>query len=287
MKVVFVASDKPREAVLGEAFVAGARSHGHDAEVTRRPDGGVPPADVVDADVVAMVGVKSAAMFAANMRMGRTCLMFDKGYSRHRKDGARTWEYWRVAVNAHQPTRYLPAMRMPNDRWRALGVDVRPWRQRGAHIVLAGSSAKYHAFHGLHDPTRYAAKVAGQIRHLTNRTVIYRPKPSWRDAVPISGTVYSGAQQSMADVLHNAWALVTHGSNACFEAMIAGVPCVVLGDAVARPISSTALQEINLPRLAEHVDRMQLLANLAYCQWTVSELASGAAWPSIQWAMFQ
>ncbi len=151
--------------------------------------------------------------------------------------------------------------------------------------MLAGSSAKYHAFYGLSDPTRYAQKIVKQLAHLTKREIIYRPKPSWREAVPIRGTRFSPPKSYMLEnlghILPTAHCLITHGSNACFDAMVAGVPSIILGDGVALPISSCDLYKIeDLPKPRDHA-RLQLLANLAYHQWTESELASGQAWDTI------
>jgi hypothetical protein len=73
-----------------------------------------------------------------------------------------------------------------------------------------------------------------------------------------------------------AHALITYGSNACFEAMLAGVPSIVIGDAVMRPVSSTSLAEIERPRFASEDDRLSLLSALAYCQFRLHEIAIGA-----------
>jgi len=72
--------------------------------------------------------------------------------------------------------------------------------------------------------------------------------------------------------------LVTHGSNACFDAVCLGIPCIILGDAVAKNMSSTTLDEIESPRLASEAERHQWLSDLAYWQWTEAEHASGEAW---------
>ena len=82
--------------------------------------------------------------------------------------------------------------------------------------------------------------------------------------------------------LGGAWATVTHGSNFCFESVTSGVPCIILGDGVARPISSTRLSQIETPRLATDVERRKWLCGLSYCQWTLPEFASGQAWAEIK-----
>lgn len=272
MRVAFFASEKAREQSLGRAFCDGLAAHGDRGRVV--------PNDtlVADADVAVMVGVKSARIWRANRDAGRTCVMLDKGYVRDRLPGSPVWKYWRVSVNAHHPTGTLMDVARPHDRLDALGLEMKPWSE-GGHVVIAGSSAKYHAFHGLPHPTTYARRI---VAELAGREIVYRPKPSWREAVPIRGARYSTRPEGLEDALAGAGALVTHGSNACFEAVLAGVPCIVLGDAVARPISSTSLDDIEAPCLATDDERRQWLANLAYAQWTMAEFASGEAWAAIR-----
>lgn len=279
MHVVFLSSDKARERILSEAFVAGVKAHGDTYEVHRlQPE----PVTYEQADAVCMVGVKSKELFRGHVRAGVHVVMLDKGYSRHAVSGAvRAWEYWRVAVDAHHPTHYLDRIARPSDRFERLKLDVKPWRKKGEHVVFAGSSAKYHSFYDLPDPTRYAYKMLRRLSGQTSRRLVYRPKPSWKDAEPIAGSDYSEGG-SIADVLEGAHALVTHGSNACFEAVISGVPCIITGDAVAKNISSHDCEDIENLRLATDEERMQWLSNLSYCQWTMREMLSGEAWQYIR-----
>lgn len=268
-----MASDKPREKRLAEAFLAGVRKHGDSGVRSHKC--------VAEADVAVMVGVKSRETFRANRDAGRSVIMVDKGYSRHRLPGEKDWEYWRVSVDAHHPTSHIMDFR-DTRRVAKMGVGLKPWRTWGKHIIIAGSSAKYHDFYNLPHPTEYAEQLVERIREMTDRPIMYRPKPSWKEAKPIRGTLWSGNDQHIDRALIGAWALVTHGSNACFEAVCAGVPCVVLGNAVARPISSASLDSVESPRLAPEAERRRWLCGLSYCQWTMDEFASGEAWATIR-----
>lgn len=274
MKVTFWHSDKPRERILADAFREGVKIHGDEIELRAL----LPEVQVADCDVAVMVGVKSRELFRAHWQAGAHTIMIDKGYIRRSAPGpVKIWEYWRCAVDAHHPTATLMATRRPFDRIEQLQIPLKPWRKTGSHIVLAGSSAKYHEFYGLKEPTAYASKLVRHLQTITGRSIVYRPKPSWADAVPVEGSVFS-RDGTIEDVLQGAHALITHGSNACWEAVVHGIPCVVLGDAVARPISSQAVEEIETPLMAPPSVRAQWMANLAYCQWTQTEFASGEAW---------
>lgn len=283
MKICFWHSDKPRERLLADAFATGARLLGDEVETAYLE----PEPKVADCDVACMVGVKSRELYQAHYRAGVHVIYFDKGYTRHAAAGpVKLWEYWRVAIDAHHPTNKLMDVNRPDDRMDALKLIMGQWRPKGEHIVLAGSSQKYHDFYAMRPPTEYWRRVVRELRALTGRPIVYRPKPSWKDAVPIDGTRFSGGDESIEDVLAGAHALVTHGSNACFEAVLHGVPCVVLGEAVAKPISSTMLEDIEKPLLAPYQLRYQWLANLAYWQWTMREMSEGKAWAVLRPQIF-
>jgi hypothetical protein len=282
VKVRFWASDKPRERILAEAFVTGVKAFGDQAD-TRSLGEEITP----DCDVAVMVGVKSKELWRAHQRMGVQLIYLDKGYDRHdRGDGSRVWEYWRCAVNAHQPTaKFRPDY--PTDRMEAFEWEFKPWRKSGSHVLIAGSSAKYHSFYDLKEPNDYWRKAIKQMN--TKRFIVYRPKPSWKEAQAIEGTEFHHGPNmpGIDDDLKNAHVLVTHGSNACFEAMLAGVPSIVIGDAVAKPISSTELTDIEKPRLASDAERKALLAFLSYHQFTMEEMCEGIAWRTLRQEIFR
>ncbi len=271
MKVHFVAADKDRERDVGAAFIEGVLRHGDEGDVV------VKSASITDCDVAVMIGVKSRKLFRAYREAGSDVVMMDKGYFRHRLPGSKAWEYWRVAVNAHHPTDALDRD-VSERRLERSGLELEPWRRKGKYIVIAGSSEKYHAFYDIPHPTEWAERLVEQIKATTAKPIIYRPKPSWKGARWIAGTFFSGADENLNALLDDAHCLVTHGSNACFEAVLRGVPSIILGNGVAKPISSTDIEDIDRPYLASMKDRRRWLANLLYWQWTEAEFASGQAW---------
>lgn len=273
MKIVFFASNKRREIHLAKAFLAGAKAHG--VEVERRDNHDIPAE--TDYQYACMVGVKSSKLWKSMLLKGVTPIMFDKGYSR-RKLGI-AWQYWRISVGAHHPTLTSLSGAYPTDRFFSLGFKMAPeWREGGSHILLAGSSAKYHNFYDMANPTSYARDVVKAIRRYTDRPIIYRPKPSWGQAIPVPGTRFSQEGKPLLADLEGAHAVVTHGSNACFDAALVGVPSIVLGNGVMASISSNTVSEIEKPRKG---DRLPLFAALGYHQWTLEEMKSGEAFATI------
>lgn len=276
MKFVLWKAPKGYEDALAPALMAGAAANGDEivikpTEEYRGPefDGGI------------LIGVVKREILWDHQAKGSTAIYLDKGYHRSRSPyGDRSLpEWWRICINAAHPTEYLMKVKRPYDRARLLPVLMPEKRYRGGDkIVILGSSAKFHHTHHLAHPTEWTRELVKQIREWTDRPIIYRPKPSWADAEPVEGTIFDhGGKSQVADTLKQAHAAVTYGSIASVDAIVAGVPCVVLGNAVARPVS-TLLSEIEDPHWPDLAAREQWFANLCYCHWRPSEIESGLAW---------
>jgi hypothetical protein len=262
---------KPRELNLFEAVREGAAKHGDTVHIEEVRKYSKPNHKF---DAVAIWGVKSGAkqFLTDHWKIGMTTLMFDKGYVR---DG----NYTRVSVDDSQPLRYFQRVSRPPDRFDALGVNLRSHNAGGGRSILfAGSSQKYCSFHGLGDATRYAKGVIEQAEFYTDDPIIYRPKPSWSGAVPIRDHRYSPPTEKIGDVLSGCRALITFGSNAAIDAIVRGIPAIVLGDGIAKPVCSNDIRDIADPYLPSEKERRQWCNDWAYCQWTFEEHRSGEAW---------
>lgn len=283
MEIAFFCADKERETRLADAFIQGLSTTGEDFgyKVYKSAH-----ASFGDADAICMVGVKSLDLFKEARKAGKHVIYFDKGYFRHRGPN-RTWEYWRVCIDDHHPTDYVGRAKHGEARWKKLAhrrlLEMKLWRDDGLHIVYAGSSDKYHKFVGLPPPTECAQDVVRRIRKITQRKIIYRPKPTWLEAEPIKGAEFSGRDQDIGTVLRGAWCLVTYGSNSTFEAILQGIPCIVLGNGIAAPISSHTLDDIESKDLCpSYVARDQWLWNLGWCMFSEEEMKLGLAWAALK-----
>lgn len=205
----------------------------------------------------------------------RTAVYVDLGYW-GRRQGGRWAGYHKVCVNARHPSAYY---RKPqHDRARInqfRGLLADPWREDGRHILLAGMGDKGALAEGF-APEQWEREAIDQIRAVTERPILYRPKPSWKKARPISGTMYSDPKEKVVeDELANCWAVVTHHSNVAIDGLVAGIPAFCWGG-VAAEFSSQRLASIERPLYPDGRDAW--MADIAYTQWSVAEMASGACW---------
>lgn len=237
-------------------------------------------------DASCVIGVKGANLVRQLEARGEPWIYWDKAYNRD-------WPtYWRVSYCGHQPTDYLMGLNYPGDRAAEQGWIAKPWRKptSDGHVMFAGASLKYHKFFDLGDPTEYAEDVVRQINARTGRRVIYRPKPSWGAAAPVDGAEFSWTASKRIDHpiskdIAGAHVVVTHGSAAALDGLRAGVPAIVLGHAVTRSISSTSLDDLENPREASLEECQRLMANLAYCQFSLEEIRRGMAWKHLRLLM--
>lgn len=290
MKVTFLQSkfDEPvrkkdgllhREEQLARALRAGIPATGDEVEIIPIPK---EPCDL-DTDFVAFVGMKCHEWFDWCQDNGQRFIYMDKGYYHREFEDRKNIILWRATIDAQQPVDYIANAKHNPERWNKLGRVMAPWREskKDSHIIIANSSEKYHAFFDLAHPGEWVENVRDEIRKYSNRPIWYRPKPSWRNARPIKGTKYC-PREPLANLFPNCHAVVTHGSYISVDALLNGVPGIITGTAVTRSISSRSIEEIEDPYLAPDHDRLQVLSNMAWCQYRIEEWQSGFAWNSMK-----
>lgn len=171
--------------------------------------------------------------------------------------------YFRVSKNCIQVCRPMPP---DQDRLKALGVTVAPWRKSGRHIVVIEQSEHFLELVG---QKHWLLRVLTDLSRLTDRPVKVR---RWsRDKAKAAGSL-------KAD-LDDAWCLITHMSAAANEALLHGVPVFVSGLCAATPMAGGELAQIESPRYPD--GREEWAAGLAGQQWTIEEIRSGMAWRAL------
>lgn len=229
--------------------------------------------DYVEGTVGVAYGWAHPDLFEKYRKVGGHFVYIDLGWWDRKPIGSPLAGYHKLVVDAREPTAYFRKA-FPDDRFLAQGLKVHERRKGGRHILVAGMSAKSAGTRG-YRPLEWENGVIEIIRRLTNRPILFRPKPSWPDAKPIPGTIYSPPEQSVESALEDCWMAVSLHSNVAVDALLAGVP-INVREGVCMDLS-TPLAEINTPRQYPQKRIHQLMADIAYCQWNMAELSSGAA----------
>lgn len=174
-----------------------------------------------------------------------------------------------------------PAAKDGGARWRRhFGDYEKPWRIRSGPVLLCGQ-VEGDASLGSLNIKHWASSVAEDLRS-RGHLVVYRPHPNmiargvmWHPP----GTGFSCAP--LAEDLAMASAVVVHTSTTGVEAVLAGVPTVTTSPAaMAWPVASHTLLD-----LTHTPDRTQWMHDLAWTQWTSSEIESGEAWDAVRVCM--
>lgn len=259
-----------RSAVIAAAMADGIKRSGDHALVTEWSD------EPAMGDVGIFYGWRLPEIGDAYRAKGRPFVHVDLGWWDRKPLGRPLDGYHKVAVNARDPGAYFERS-WPSNRFDHFGIPLQGWRQddeSGAAILMAGMSAKSAGVQGF-EPYEWERATIWRLRQVTDREIIYRPKPSWLEARPLQGTTFSPASEPLDRALDRAWAVVTLTSNVAVDAVIAGIPFFA-ERGVASVRSMPSLSMIERPPRTER--RLQLLADIAYCQWSVPEMKAGECW---------
>jgi hypothetical protein len=283
MKVGFFCSKRPRCIEFAELFRFGVqrcgdelairpvlKAHGDPHEV----DGEIVP----DVDVAIINAILHRKAFKTMYDAGIPVVYIDKAYNRN-------WDWRRVSIGAHQPTHYLGFRGKRDGRRVQFGWEPATWRRKGSHVLLAWSDNRDHEWRGWPPPEVHVRPVIIGLQHFTDRKLYYGAKPNYHPSASITSLLdirNLTPDAQISDYFTGCHALVTPGTSVCLQAMLVGIPTIVLADAIVRSISSTCICQIESPYLATQHERIQLLNDLAYCQWHKGEFADGTAWFDIR-----
>lgn len=149
-------------------------------------------------------------------------------------------------------------------RWAALGIELRPWRKKGEHILICLSRGYGSAATAM--PERWPLEIARAVKHFSGRPIVVRPHPETRCNPPVDVGRLDG---DLAD----AHAVVIWGSNAGTAALIAGVPVFyALPTWILAGAACAELGHLDKPPLP---DRLPAFVRMAWAQWTLAEIATG------------
>ncbi len=182
-------------------------------------------------------------------------LYIDHSFFKQTRSNADEFGYYRCIKNGRY---HHPIADMPSDRFEQLDIELKPWRTHGDHIVVVPISTFVAEYEGI-DGREWLRRTVATLVRFTQRDIIIKPKDT---------------DQSLAETLKNAHALVCLDSNAATEAIISGIPVFCSKQNAAAPVADEVLNMIETPQMPH---REQWAYNLAYQQFTLAEIASGYA----------
>lgn len=193
---------------------------------------------------------------------GATVIVAENGYLGADCEGR---QLYALAAGGHNGTgRWWPERLDGAARWKALGLDLAPWRAAGQHVLVC--PAREFGTRLTATPSFWAEETAARLRLLTDRPVRVRQHPRQVEA-------RGGKAVPLAEDLAGAWCVVVWGSTAGLRALLAGVPAVYRQpDWIGAPAASAELASVISPL---RPDRLPMFERLACAQWTTEEIARG------------
>lgn len=160
-----------------------------------------------------------------------------------------------------------------SDRWNYHGVDVFDWDTTGDYVLIMGQVDGDMSVIKVNLRKWYSWLVV-EIRKLTDIPIMFRAHPLSRagycppGCLPMIG--------GLEDAINGSAAVFTFNSNTGVDSILAGKPTFThhRGSMAWDVSAHTVTEALNF----KPIDREQWLYNLAYCQWTPEEIASGETW---------
>ncbi len=150
------------------------------------------------------------------------------------------------------------------ERWASFGIELRPWRDAGQHIVVReqrGIGSRKMA-----SPPNWHEAMAERLRRTTGRPVVIRRHPK---IVAREGL----GRIPLEKALQDCHALVTWASSDGTRALIQGVPVFAMAPHFfVQSACNRDLANIETPAMP---DRLPAFERLAWAQWSLREIRSG------------
>jgi len=165
--------------------------------------------------------------------------------------------------------------------WRTDGLRLKPWRTDGEYILLCGQHDKSQQWNMLPSMDRWVAETIENIRHYTDRPIIFRQHPrcpvrnierQYTDVIRQNPRHLPNTYDDFDMGFDNIYATVSWTSNPGIHSVIQGVPSYTSPSSLAWDVSIKSLVNLNNPPLP---DRTQWLNDYAHTEWTVKEIGQG------------
>lgn len=164
------------------------------------------------------------------------------------------------------------------DRWLKHGVVYSDWKKDGDYILLMGQVMGDASLKGA-DFLRWIRTMFYELNFIYDKPIVCRPHPQDKAGRQSPCREFPRiSKQSLGEDLKRAFCVVTFNSNSGVDAVLAGVPVIAWDrGSMVWPIATH-----NLKDPLFRGDRLQWAKNIAYCQWTESEIKKGLAWDHLK-----
>jgi len=264
-KAVFVANAQ-HQIDWATAFSTGLNRHGWQTVIRH---------DAAPCDLLVLWGIRRQEAIAEQKWQGGEVCILERGYIGDRFK----WSSVSFGGKLNGRAAYRGVKDEPERFQSNFGHLVQPWRARDGYALLIGQVAGDMSLrHVDGDLSRWYRDTSDALlKH--GYDVRYRPHPGTiKRGSPLhvpSGTKLIDG--TLADAFSGASVVVTYNSNTGVESVLSGVPTISAdGGSMAWDVTS---HDVAVPTVTP--DRTTWASELAWKQWTLEEMASGACWEAV------
>ena len=188
---------------------------------------------------------------------------------------------WKVGLNGINRDAYFGSNNNNSDRYRLLGLSLKPWKDAGKFILICGQHDKSLQWQDMPRMSTWIMNTIDEIQKYTDLPIVFRPHPRcplpdierqyqnvYRDSpVKITGS-YDDFNLSFKDC----HAVISWSSNPGPLAVINGVPVFTGPSSLAYNVANTDLAKIEYP---DKPNRKQWLNDYAHTEFTIDEITQG------------
>ena len=188
---------------------------------------------------------------------------------------------WKVGLNGINRDAYFGPSGNSSDRVRLLGLQVKPWKYDGEHILIAGQHDKSLQWKDMPAMATWVHDTITFIRAQTDRPIIFRPHPrcplpaiehDFKHVKRQEPLQIKGSYDDFDMQFNNIWATVSWSSNPAIHSIIDGVPAFTGPSSLAFDVAEQNLRNIENPLYG---DRTQWLNDYAHTEYTIGEISQG------------
>lgn len=187
---------------------------------------------------------------------------------------------WKMGINGVNGSAVWP-WAWDSARAQKMGLVCEPWYNKGHHVVIAMQRGDSEQWSGMPSTDAWLQRTIDTLRLHSDRPIVVRKHPRQTIGTPLTGTLQVPVKLTgtyddfdFGHCLRSAWCVINWNSGPGSQSVISGVPAFVGASSLAAPVANLDWTQIDRPN---RPDRSAWLNTIAHTEWTLEELAAGAA----------
>jgi hypothetical protein len=193
-------------------------------------------------------------------------------------------DYISVGINYHNNIKHAIPCMDDGERFKSFNVEVKPWNDKGTHILVCTQSKIYNSAGNGHpnykQPYMWDEMILKHIRNYSDAPIYFKPHPNGKapeyKQLPskIKDIEILDIDTKIEDILPKCFVTVVHTSNSATNSILNGVPVIYTGNSIfLKDCSNYGIQSLN--SISRPDNRINLLNRMAWNQFSMDEIHNG------------